>query len=125
MRFLVVESETDEERDARRESAGKSSGETFAATLDQLAPGCDVTLVTPSDGAHELMAADEIAGHASRLDTLGEENRHQGRSLDQVRADVTRIERQASVDVAELRATDTALARVVLKADGTRSRTAS
>ena len=62
MRFLVVESETAEERAHRRESAGKSSGETFAATLDQLAPGCDVTLVTPSDGAHELMAADEIAG---------------------------------------------------------------
>lgn len=62
MRFLVVESETAEERAHRRESAGKSSGETFAATLDQLAPGCDVTLVTPSDGAHELMTADEIAG---------------------------------------------------------------
>jgi len=62
MRFLVVESETDEEREERRESAGRSSGESFAATLAQLSPGCTVEQATPSDGRHEMMTAAELAG---------------------------------------------------------------
>ncbi|SFP90308.1 type 1 glutamine amidotransferase [Sphingomonas rubra] len=62
MRFLIVESETDEERDARRASAGKSSGETYAATLEQLSPDCTVKLATPSDGHHQMMTVDELAG---------------------------------------------------------------
>lgn len=62
MRLLIVESETDEEREARRASAGKSSGESFAATLDQLAPGCTVELATPSDGRHEMMTVEQLAG---------------------------------------------------------------
>ncbi|MFS0773696.1 type 1 glutamine amidotransferase [Sphingomonas sp. 1P08PE] len=62
LRFLVVESETAEERQTRRESAGKSAGESFAATLEQLAPGCTTQLVTPSDEAAAIMNADEIAG---------------------------------------------------------------
>ncbi len=48
-RFLVVESEAAQEREERRRSAGKSGGETFAATLGQLAPGCAVELVAPAD----------------------------------------------------------------------------
>ena len=60
MKFLVVESETGEEREARRESVGKSAGESFAATLRALVPGCTVALATPSDGQHELMSAEEL-----------------------------------------------------------------
>ena len=49
MQFLVAESETPDEREARRESAGKSSGETYAATLEQMRPGCTITIVAPAD----------------------------------------------------------------------------
>ena len=61
MQFLVAESETADERDARRESAGKSSGETYAATLDQLHPGCTITIVAPADPDAPRMSFDEIA----------------------------------------------------------------
>jgi GMP synthase (glutamine-hydrolysing) len=47
--YLIAESETPDERAARREHAGKSSGETYAATLTQMQPGCDITLVAPAD----------------------------------------------------------------------------
>jgi GMP synthase (glutamine-hydrolysing) len=47
--FLVAESETAAERDERREHAGKSSGETYAATLAQLRPGADIRIVAPAD----------------------------------------------------------------------------
>ena len=49
LRFLIAESETKDERDARRRSAGKSSGETYAATLAQLRPDADITIVAPAD----------------------------------------------------------------------------
>lgn len=62
-RFLVVESETEDEREERRASAGKSAGESYAATLVQLAPGCIVDLTTPSDGSRDLMPAGTIAGY--------------------------------------------------------------
>lgn len=62
LRFLVVESETAEERDERRTSAGKSAGETYAATLEQMFPGTTVARATPSDGAAAMMEAGEIAG---------------------------------------------------------------
>lgn len=70
-------------------------------------------------------AAGEIADHRSRLDRVEETGERQERTLDQVRADVMRIERQAKVDLAELRTTDTALARMVLKADGVRGSAAT
>ena len=47
--YLIAESETPEERDARRASAGKSSAETYAATLMQIQPGSEVTIVAPAD----------------------------------------------------------------------------
>ena len=49
MRFLVVESETEEDRESRRASAGKSSGETYQATLEQIVPGVTVERVAPAD----------------------------------------------------------------------------
>ena len=47
--FLVAESETADQRDARRRHAGKSSGETYAATLQQLRPDARITIVAPAD----------------------------------------------------------------------------
>lgn len=46
---MIAESETPDEREARREQAGKSSGETYAATLRQLAPDCTIDIVQPAD----------------------------------------------------------------------------
>jgi GMP synthase-like glutamine amidotransferase len=51
--FLVAESETVDERDERRRAAGKSSGETYAATLRQMQSDCTVTLVAPADADAE------------------------------------------------------------------------
>ncbi|MGB3737810.1 MAG: gamma-glutamyl-gamma-aminobutyrate hydrolase family protein [Pontixanthobacter sp.] len=48
-RFLIAESGTPEDRKARRDDVGKSSGETFAATLRQMVPGCNLTIAQPSD----------------------------------------------------------------------------
>ncbi|MBB3693734.1 type 1 glutamine amidotransferase [Sphingomonas sp. BK580] len=61
--FLVAESEPPAARARRRDSVGRSSGETYAALLDTIAPGARVTRVTPADeGATPLTAAD-IAAH--------------------------------------------------------------
>lgn len=60
-RYLVAESETVEEREARRDSAGKSSGESYAATLRQLEPDADVVIVAPADAEPAPMTADALA----------------------------------------------------------------
>ena len=60
LKFLVAESETPEQRDARREHAGKSSGETYAATLEQLRPDAQITIVAPADDDARVLAAAEI-----------------------------------------------------------------
>lgn len=49
LHFLIAESETPEERAERRRSAGKSSGETYQSTLQQLRPGCDITIMRPAE----------------------------------------------------------------------------
>ncbi|WP_230769999.1 type 1 glutamine amidotransferase [Sphingomonas sp. Leaf4] len=59
-RFLIAESETREERDARRDHAGKSSGESYAATLRQLAPHADITIVAPADADAEPIGIDAL-----------------------------------------------------------------
>ncbi|WP_236697382.1 hypothetical protein [Sphingomonas sp. Leaf357] len=61
MRFLVVESETKEERETRRATAGKSSGETYQSTLEQLVPGVDLKRTAPADGDTRPMVVDEIS----------------------------------------------------------------
>jgi GMP synthase (glutamine-hydrolysing) len=47
--FLIAQSERPEEREARRKRAGKSSGETYAATLRQMQPGVEISIVSPAD----------------------------------------------------------------------------
>jgi GMP synthase (glutamine-hydrolysing) len=60
MRFLVVESETAQERENRRSSAGKSAGESFAATLREMVPGCRVRIVEPAELEAEPMQREAI-----------------------------------------------------------------
>lgn len=54
-RFLVAESEAPESRDLRRESVGRSSGETYVHTLRQLAPGalCEQLKPAEEDGPEQ------------------------------------------------------------------------
>ena len=60
-RYLVAQSERPEQRERRRRRAGKSSGETYAATLSQLCPRASVDIVSPADAsAGPLAAADLI-----------------------------------------------------------------
>ncbi|MEP9401233.1 type 1 glutamine amidotransferase [Sphingomonas sp. VNH70] len=60
--FLVAESETADERATRRDRAGKSSGESYAATLEQMVPGCAVSRVAPADADATLFSPDDLAG---------------------------------------------------------------
>lgn len=58
--FLIAQSELPEERQARRERAGKSSGETYAATLRQMQPGVDIDIVSPADD-DDTMSAERLS----------------------------------------------------------------
>ena len=60
MRFLVVESETEQERQERRASSGKSAGESFAATLRDMEPDCETELVEPTDADSRQLSASDI-----------------------------------------------------------------
>ena len=59
--FLVAQSETPEERAARRRHAGKSSGESYAATLSQLDDGCTVDIAEPADEGAPSYAPEDLA----------------------------------------------------------------
>jgi len=58
--FLVAESETADEREARRRHAGKSSGETYASTLRQLRPDAEITIVAPADNDAQVYETDAL-----------------------------------------------------------------
>jgi GMP synthase-like glutamine amidotransferase len=49
--YLIVESETEDERAERRDHAGRSSAESYAATLRQMVAGCRVDIVSPAEDA--------------------------------------------------------------------------
>ena len=61
--YLIAQSETPAERDTRRRSAGKSSGETFAATLHQLAPDATIDIVEPADEDAPVLSPADIELH--------------------------------------------------------------
>ncbi|WP_188657237.1 type 1 glutamine amidotransferase [Sphingomonas metalli] len=61
LRFLIAESETADERAARRDSVGRSAGESYAATLEELAPGCTTTRIRPADADGDRLTVDAIA----------------------------------------------------------------
>lgn len=62
LRCLVVESEPEESRESRRETAGRTSGETFARVLDAIAP-CRLDEIRPSDGPASLPGPDGLADY--------------------------------------------------------------
>ena len=48
--YLVIASETADQREERRRNVGATSGETFATTLESLVPGCRVDAMSCVDG---------------------------------------------------------------------------
>lgn len=62
-RYLVAQSELPDEREARRRRAGKSAGETYAATLRQMRPGAEVEIASPADEDTQAapLSADDLA----------------------------------------------------------------
>ena len=63
LRFLIAESEPPEARAKRRASVGRSSGETFDALLDHVAPGARCTRVKPADADAELPSGADLAAY--------------------------------------------------------------
>ena len=61
MQFLLAESETRDQREARRERTGRSSGETFAETLRQIVAGAQITRIAPADNDAQPLSAEQIA----------------------------------------------------------------
>jgi len=53
-RFLIAESETPEEREDRRSSVGRSSGESYKDTVQALVPGAVCDLARPAEDGVEL-----------------------------------------------------------------------
>ncbi|KQT87610.1 glutamine amidotransferase [Methylobacterium sp. Leaf466] len=62
-RFLVAESEPREARGKRRDSVGRSSGETYVAILGQIAPGAVCHRIMPADADCTLPDGESLAGY--------------------------------------------------------------
>ena len=62
LNLLVAESEAPEHRATRRAHVGKSSGESYAATLRQLRPDAAITIVAPADDDAQAFTADDLSG---------------------------------------------------------------
>jgi len=62
-RFLVAESETPEQRERRRASVGRSSGETYLDTLRALAPDAACDLVRPAEDGAEAPGRAALAAY--------------------------------------------------------------
>ncbi|WP_242186891.1 type 1 glutamine amidotransferase [Sphingomonas sp. CARO-RG-8B-R24-01] len=60
LKFLVAESETAEDRAERRAHVGKSAGESYAATLQQLRPDASITIAAPADADAVVYSPDAI-----------------------------------------------------------------
>ena len=63
LRFLVAESEPAEAREARRNSVGRSSGETYLDRLQDLSPGAVCDRVKPADPGAGWPAPEALAGY--------------------------------------------------------------
>ncbi|SDA27872.1 GMP synthase (glutamine-hydrolysing) [Methylobacterium sp. UNC378MF] len=63
LRLLIAESEPPEARESRRESVGRSSGETYIDTLLELAPGAQCDRVMPADAGAGLPAGTSLAAY--------------------------------------------------------------
>ena len=62
-KFLIAESESPGARERRRQSVGRSSGETYAATLEQLHPGAESTLARPAEEGTPVFTVDMLRGY--------------------------------------------------------------
>lgn len=60
-RYLVAQSELPDEREQRRARAGKSAGETYKATLEQLRSDADIEIASPADDGWPRLTANDIA----------------------------------------------------------------
>jgi GMP synthase (glutamine-hydrolysing) len=63
LRLLIAESEPPEARQSRRESVGRSSGETYVDTLLELAPGAQCDRIMPADAGAGLPAGATLTGY--------------------------------------------------------------
>jgi len=63
LRFLIAESEPPAAREKRRESVGRSSGETFVKRLEDLAQGASCTRIKPADSDGEPASGGELADY--------------------------------------------------------------
>ncbi|MCC0806203.1 type 1 glutamine amidotransferase [Methylobacterium sp. W2] len=63
LRFLVAESEPPEAREKRRDSVGRSSGETFVEILGRLAPGAVCHRIMPADADCALPQGETLGGY--------------------------------------------------------------
>lgn len=63
LRFLVAESEPPEAREKRRDSVGRSSGETYVEILGRLAPGAVCHRVMPADADSTLPEGESLGGY--------------------------------------------------------------
>jgi GMP synthase (glutamine-hydrolysing) len=59
-RFLIAQSETPEEREARRAHTGQSSGESYADTLGQMMPGATIEICQPADDDSPTFTPDQL-----------------------------------------------------------------
>jgi GMP synthase (glutamine-hydrolysing) len=62
-RFLIAESEPPEARESRRESVGRSSGETYRDTLLALAPGAECHRIKPADADAEIPGGASLSAY--------------------------------------------------------------
>ncbi|MEH3123389.1 MAG: type 1 glutamine amidotransferase [Sphingomonas phyllosphaerae] len=62
-RFLIAQSETPEEREARRAHTGQSSGESYADTLAQMVPDAEIAICQPADDDAPAFAPAQLAAY--------------------------------------------------------------
>ena len=63
MRFLVAECEPPQAREKRRESVGRSSGETYLEVLHKLAPYAECERIKPTDSRAEIPSRETLTGY--------------------------------------------------------------
>lgn len=62
LNFLIAESEPPRAREKRRQSVGRSSGETYESLLEHIAPGAEWTRVQPADEGGSAVSVADLGG---------------------------------------------------------------
>ncbi|MCW6507442.1 type 1 glutamine amidotransferase [Lichenifustis flavocetrariae] len=63
LRLLIAESETVQDRERRRQSTGRSSGESYMATLQTICPNAECELVRPVEPGGNARPAQDLAAY--------------------------------------------------------------